>query len=228
MAKVHTESEETSVEKLSAFLQNNKKLLLIMAAAVVAVVGAIGIIIAVSQSSFTNRLEEVELLQEEFTALANTTEELEETELNSRFDALSDDLDAFIKKARTGYPELRALYLKASILYSQEQYAEAAESFLAAAEAYPESHLAPSAYMNSGASYEQSGDRNAAVDAYRMVVSEFGSSASATPHAMFSIARVLEASENSAEAVTQYRELADRYPSSEWGKLALSRLLALE
>lgn len=228
MAKVHTESEKTSVEKLSAFLQNNKKLLLIIFAAIVVVVGAIGIIVAVSQSSFTKRLEEVELLQEEFAALANNTEDLEEAELSSRFETLTDDLDQLIKKAGTGYPELRALYLKASILYSQENYAEAAESFLAVAETYPDSHLAPSAYMNSGASFEQAGDQDAAVNAYRMVVSEFGSNTSVTPHAMFSIARVLDTSGNSAAAVTQYRELADSYPSSEWGKLALSRLLALE
>ncbi len=228
MAVQHKEQKIGFEKKLTIFLTSNKKLLIIIAAVIVVAVAAVGITVSVLGSRLEKHTAEVELLQEEYIEIMNNAEELSEEDQQGALTALSEEISDFIGSTGKGYPQLRALYLQASVSYQMEDFGTAAVQFSDFAKKFKDSHLAPTAYMNSGASYEFAGDLAAAVEQYRLVFDLYKDSSAEAPHALFSVGRLHERQGNISDAISTYRELSTEFPESEWAKLGVSRLIVLE
>jgi TolA-binding protein len=235
MAVQHKEQKTGFENKLTIFLTSNKKLLIIIAAVIVVAVTAVGVTVSVLNSRLEKHTAEVELLQEKYVEImSNTAEQADGQDGQSEGDqrdaltTLSEKVSEFINSTGNGYPRLRALYLQASVSYQLEDYSTAAVQFSDFAKKYKDSHLAPTALMNAGASYETAGDMPAALEQYRLVFDLYKDSSAEAPHALFSVGRLYERQGNISDAISTYRELSSEFPESEWAKLGVSRLIVLE
>ncbi len=220
--------EKTRTEILSAFILRNRRTLIILTSIIIIAVIATGITISTINKQLYKKTSQVELFYDDYTNWANNSAELSEEELQNAYLKLHDDLLQFIDSTRKGYPELRALFTLASVEYQKENYKSAVDLFLQVFEDYPESHLAASAAMNTAVCYELLDDSESAVSYYQRVFENYGDRSSEAPHAKFSIGRLYEGMTEPAKAIEAYRELSAVYPDSEWAKLAVSRLIALE
>jgi len=220
--------EKTKLDIISAFISRNRITLIIILSIIVVAVIATGITVASISRQLDKKTAQVEVYHEEYANWVNNSAELTEEESQIVYEKLYDDLSQFVDKARTGYPELRAIFTLASVEYHKENYESAVALFVQIVEDYPDSHLAASSAMNTAVCYELLSDQNNAVKYYQIVFDNYGDRSSEGPHAKFSIGRIYEGMDEQQKAIESYRELSTGYPTSEWAKLAVSRLIALE
>ncbi|NQT57808.1 MAG: tetratricopeptide repeat protein [Bacteroidetes bacterium] len=221
-------TEKTRTEIISVFISRNRITLLIILGIIIIAVVAFGITVSALNKQLDKKTAQVEVFHDEYANWVNNTAELTEEESQNVYLKLQDDLSQFIDSTRKGYPELRALFTLASVEYHKESYKSAVDLFIQVFEDYPESHLAASSAMNAAVCYELLGDQDNAVKYYQMVYENYGDRSSEAPHAKFCIGRIYEVMGEADNAIESYRELSTEYPNSEWAKLAVSRLIALE
>ena len=221
-------TEKTRVDIISAFISRNRITLIIILGTLIVAVVAFGITVNTLNKQLDKKTAQVEVFQDEYANWVNNTAELTEEESQNVYIKLQDDLSQFIDSTRKGYPESRAIFTLASVEYHKESYKSAVDLFVQVFEDYPESHLAAPSGMNAAVCYELLSDLDNAVKYYQMVFENYGDRSSEAPHAKFSMGRIYEGMGESDKAIESYRELSTVYPNSEWAKLAVSRLIALE
>lgn len=212
---------QTSSSKLNSFLEKKKKGLLGLLIALIVCLAAYIVISAVNNNIKEKNLAEIEEISY---TLTHDSASLDESELNARRIDAIDNLAVYAKKG--GIVGARANYLCAELTYQQKKYEDAVTYYEATAKKAGKTYLAPVAYYNLGVCYEQLNKLEDAAENYKLAADS--KSFALVPHAKFSYARVIEASGNKAEAITAYTELYDAYPNDNWGKLAKTRLIALQ
>ncbi len=135
------------------------------------------------------------------------------------------ELDAILSRYPSYYAAVRALHVKADLLFEKKEYKGAAELWETLAKKYPKSHLAPIALMRVAVCKEELGDLDGALQALKEVDARYGKTFPETPHILFSIGRIYEAKSSFTEAASFYNRLVDEYPQSSWTKLARNRLI---
>ena len=135
------------------------------------------------------------------------------------------ELDSILSTYPSYYAGVRALYVKADLLYERKEYKVAAELWETLAKKYPKSHLAPISLMRVSVCREELGDLDGALQALREADSQYGKSFPETPHIIFSMGRIFEAKGDYTEATNSYNRLIDEHPQSSWTKLARNRLI---
>ena len=212
---------QTSSSKLNSFLEKKKKGLLGLLIALIVCLAAYIVISAVNNNIKEKNLAEIEEISY---TLTHDSASLDESELNARRIDAIDNLAVYAKKG--GIVGARANYLCAELTYQQKKYEDAVTYYEATAKKAGKTYLAPVAYYNLGVCYEQLNKLEDAAENYKLAADS--KSFALVPHAKFSYAHVIEASGNKAEAITAYTELYDAYPNDNWGKLAKTRLIALQ
>ena len=116
--------------------------------------------------------------------------------------------------------------LVAEIKFAQKNYDEARSAWLKAADVNKKAYTAPLCYYNAAVCCENLNDIDGAVSYYK-VASEYEDFV-LIDHALFSLGRVNEAAQKYDEAKAAYEKLNEIRPSSNWGKLAKSRIIFLK
>ena len=139
---------------------------------------------------------------------------------------LLDDLKALGKSA-SGYPAARAWFMAANIHHEREEWLEAQDAWLLAAEKGRSTHLAPVCLYNAAVAAESAGDTDSALSNYQKSV-DFADFPAAA-HAQFSVGRLEEAKGDNEAAIAAYRALIEKWPAdTSWTNHAHSRIAALE
>jgi TolA-binding protein len=222
-----TEKTGKLVGTFSSFLGTNKKLLSIVG--IVLLLGLVGLWIglSVADSNADKRQLLIDGLQENYStwvALADKTT----AEAKASAETLVSGLQALASKGGSRYPELKAGYLLAMVNYTNGDYAKALDGFLKVAANGKDSYFGPLSLTNAAVASEQLGDKAKALEYYQRVYDTYGKETPEAPKALFNVARLQEANNNVALAKAVLQQLADEFPSSEYAKLAKSRLVVLQ
>jgi len=221
-------------QRVTEFIQGNRKPISVVAVAVVLVM--IGSVIALIVADVTRgraiaAVEELgvryealrDFISGEDIALENGHDNGEDEELAE----LIADLLAFAPR-RSGYAGGRAWSMLGSIFGRQGEWAEAEAAWLAAARATSRSYMAPIALFNAAAAAEEQGRLEQAIYHYERSISA-PAGFFAAPRAQFSIGRLQEALGDKDAAIQAYRDVIFGWPhDTVWTNLAHSRIIALE
>lgn len=202
-------AEEQLMGKISGFFHNNRLVVIIISAVIV--VGLLASIIIVNSvaSSKEKAQEKVSLLEETyFNLLAEETPD---------WTTLEDDLNAMVKGS--SYASVKSAYLLGLVYYGQEKYADAQAAFEKAYGLNKKAYLASSSLVNAAASAEALGDTAKALELYNQVYNDYPESGVA-PKALFNVARIYMQQGNTQLAQATFAQVADYYPSSEYGLLS--------
>jgi outer membrane protein assembly factor BamD (BamD/ComL family) len=206
-----TEKSGKLVVTFSSFLGTYKKLLTIIGIVVVLALVALWIGLGVANSNADKKQLVIDGLQADYTAWT-ALEDKTTAEATAAAEKLVAGLQGLASKGGSKYPELKASYLLAMIDYTNEKFSAALEGFLKVADNGKDTYLGPLSLNNAAVVSEQLGDNAKAL----------------APKALFNVARLQEASNNIALAKAVLQQLADEFPSSEYAKLAQSRLVVLQ
>jgi tetratricopeptide (TPR) repeat protein len=166
-------------------------------------------------------------LQKDYTTWVALADKTTEEAKASAVDLVA-GLQALASKNGSKYPELKAGYLLAMVSYADEDFTAAVEGFLKVADKGKDTYLGPLSVMNAAVASEQLGDKAKALEYYQRVYDTFGEGTPESPKALFNVARIHEANNNVTLAKAVLQQLADLFPSSEYAKLAQSRLVVLQ
>ncbi len=227
MTEKHTElnSKQKFLNSLSNFLEKHKyKLLIILAVIVIALIVA-SVVDNFSQKKAETAALAIEDVQKEYDEWMNITDETEKT---SAKDAVFDKIDSVISDYPKTYAGQKALFLKANISFSEENWADSAKYFIDSASVNRESYLAPVSLMLAASAYENAENFTEALKTYLDIVENYDGIYPDVPHAMLSAARLYEITGDTESAKTSYNNLVDKYPQSSWASFARTRLIQLD
>lgn len=210
----------------SSFLEKNKTILLIILALVVVAI----ILVAIIDSSIEKKankaavaIESTQKLYDEWSALAD--DDSAKTEKKTELIA---ELDSIINEYNDTYAEQRAYYLKGTISYSTNAWADAAEAFSKSAESNRDSYLAPIALMLQAAALENAENYPEALAVYMDIYENYDRIYPDVPRTMLSIGRLYETTGDKDSAIEAYNDLIDKYPSSGWASFARTRIIQID
>lgn len=227
MAKENEKDISGKVEStLNSFITRHRLVLIIIGVAIVLALIGLWIGLGVSANITEANQLKIDTLQVKYDTWA-ALEDKTTDEANASLTSLKDDLAELSRKGKK-YPALKALYLLGMIEFNHEKYQEAHDYFIEASNKAGTSFLASLSLMNAAVCIEMSGDSVKALDMYQAVYDRFGTDAPEAPKALFNVARLHEAANNLELARAIFQQLADEFPSSEYAKLAQSRLVTLQ
>lgn len=202
-------AEEKMIGSVSGFFQKNRIAVIIACAVVVVgIIAAIVIVNGVSASRDKAQIRISELEQEYGSLLGSETPD---------WSSLETELSSMVKGS--SYPSVKASYLLGLVYYDQEKYAEAQAAFDKAFNLNKKIYLAPMALVNAAACAEAQGDTAKALDLYNQVYNDYQESGVA-PKALFNVARIYLQQGSNQLAQATFAQVADYYPTSEYGLLA--------
>ncbi len=210
----------SSESKLAASLEKNRIPLVCTFVVVLAALVVFTLVEVIGSKQTEKNLSKIDSIS---FALTDSSDGLEDDELEARRAEALSSLEPFVKKG--GIAGVRANMLCAEILYQQDKYADALVYWERTAAKGKKSYTAPIAYYNIGVCNEQIGKLDAAADSYRKAAEADFVLAS---HAGFSYGRVLESQGKYDEAFSAYQDLNDRNPDDTWANIAKTRMIALQ
>ena len=213
--------EMTASKKLAAFIEKNKKAFI--AVLVILVCCLIGYIVFASVAE-SGKEKGLQALDEITFEMTDKSSDLEEAEIAARLSTAFEKASAYTNKG--GIVGARANMLCAEITYQQKKFAESADFWKATAEKGKKTYLAPLAYFNVAACYEETGKTDEALANYKLAADD--NSFVMRTHAKFNYGRLQEAKGDYATAAGAYTELFDNFSGDSWADLAKSRLIALK
>ncbi|MBQ0050675.1 MAG: tetratricopeptide repeat protein [Treponema sp.] len=212
---------ESVADKLNSKLEKSGKLVFAVCVAVAVIVVAVIAVSFACGKSAEAGIEQVDSISYELTKDA---QELKGDELAARQNAALDKLAALSEKS--GIVGIRANMLIADLKFAQKKYDEAKVAYVKAAEANKKAYTVAVAYFNAGVCAEELNDLDSAAKYYGEASAD--ADFVLADHALFSLGRVNETKAAYADAKAAYEKLNDLHPTSSWGQMAKSRLLALK
>lgn len=213
--------DQTASLKLAGFIEKRKVVFITVLAVLICLLTGYIITSTVLSKSKTKDLQSLDEITYTLTAKSNT---LEESEIELRRQNAIEQAAAYTMKG--GIVGARANMLCADLTFQQGKYEESADYWKNAAAKAKKSYIAPIAYYNLAACYEELNNLDAAAENYKLAADD--EEFVLKSHAGFSYARVLETQGKYAEAVAAYNDLNDKYSGSEWANLAKTRVIALQ
>ncbi len=168
--------------------------------------------------------QKIESIQDEYSSYMSMTDTTKKAELKKK---IMKNLNLIIKKGSKTYPLERALFIEGNIFYANSEWVKSSESFDKLAKLFPKSYLAAVALLNASAAYEENKDIDKAIERYQQVIDNYSQVSPDIPNAFFSIGRLYEVKKDIKAARKSYNTLIDRFPGSNWTKLARSRIIYL-
>lgn len=209
---------------LNSVLSKNKKVLVIVLIVIVVALIGLGIGSSVSKSTLNkqfNLIDELESTYSEIQAMDS-----EAADYQAKYDEFLAQLKDLAGK-KANYPALKAEYLLGMVAFEKEEYQKALDSFFSVYGKSKETYMGSLSLSNAAAAAEELDNTALALEYYTKLIDEFGFSVAEAPKALFAQARLQEKGGNLELAKATFQQLADQFPSSEFGKLAQNRLALL-
>jgi tetratricopeptide (TPR) repeat protein len=207
--------------KLARFLSKNAKSVITITVAIVVIIAVLLVVNVVSSNSAATKVEELALVQTEYSTAFNADKESSDYQVN---------LDASIEKLvaledSKGYVGKKSAFIVATNSYSNQDYQAALDDFLVISEEAKGSYLGSLSLSNAITCAEELGDNAKVIEYCQSLIDTYGNDAAESPRTMFTLARTYESNGDAKLAQSQFQQLADQFPSSEYGKLAQNSLL---
>jgi tetratricopeptide (TPR) repeat protein len=226
--KKKVETELTVAERLEKSLnsllgRNRKVFLIVLIVIVVALIG-LGIGSSVSKSNLNKQFNLIDELEATYAEIQSMDSEA--ADYQTKYGELLTQLQDLSGKG-SKYPAIKAEYLLGMIAFEKGEYQNALDSFYSVYEKSKETYMGSLSLSNAAATAEELKDNTLALEYYTKLIDEFGFSAAEAPKALFAQGRLQENGGNLELAKATFQQLADQFPSSEFGKLAKNRLALL-
>ena len=187
---------------------------------IVAVLGTI-IGIVVKENVTAKNLESIDMINYEMRLDASS---LSSDEIASRRSAALEKLAPLT--AKSGIVGARASIISAELYFQTADFEKARDLFVKAADLRKKAYFAPDCYFNAGVCSENLGDNENALLYYKKAGDY--SDYLLIDHVLFNIGRLNEALGDLDSAKASYEKLNDLHPTSNWAKLAKSRILTFK
>ena len=215
-------------EKLSQFMQKNRKIIIIgfisLFVVLIAFIAGFSINDKISAKAFS-RVDSFESRYNELKPFIGG-EGTEAASKQADITALLEELSAFQKEI-SGFAAARAFNISAGIYENQKKWAEAEKAWTDAANAAKKSYLAPVSLYNAAVAAEEQGNTESAIGLYKKAL-DFGDAFIGAARAQFSIGRLEESLNNREAALDAYKSLVSKWPNDPiWSNFAHSRIIAL-
>lgn len=228
--------KESFAYKLNASLAKSSKAILAAAVVIIVVLLAVIVVSNVKASATRKGIEQIESITYALTKNSSDSSyegdaelsedeqkaKLEEEKLARQTTAL-EQLSALSSKS--GIVGVRANMLIADIKFDQKKYDEARDAYVKAANG-KKAYTRPLNNFNAAVCSEELGDNDSAEKYYKAASDD--SNFVLIDHALFSLGRIYEAKSDFENAKSTYEKLNDSHPTTSWGQLAKSRLIALK
>ena len=224
-----SKNEELSFnEKLSEFINKNRKSLLIGLIAIFVVLAGFIITSVVRGKLLSNALSELDGFSRKYAELKPYISNEDSDDIIKQVEllVLLEELTAFQSK-NSGFPLARAYSMSADIFAEQKRWAEAEEAWLNAAIAASKTYLASISFFNAAVASEEQGNIDSAIAHYTKAL-DSGDNFPSAARAQFSIGRLEESRNNKDAALEAYGDVLNKWPNDPvWSNLAQSRILVM-
>lgn len=207
--------------KLSNFLVKHVKGVFAITIAIVAIVVVLLVVNVVMDNSASKKVEQFALIQTEYNTALSADKESSDYQAN--IDAAIEKFVAL--KDVKGYVGEKSSYIVATNSYNNKDYQLALDDFLMISENAKGTYLGSLALSNAITCVEELGDNAKVIEYCQLLIDTYGNEAAESPRTMFTLARTYESNGDAKLAQSQFQQLADQFPSSEYGKLAKNSLL---
>lgn len=223
--EVQLTASEKMTQSVDSWLGRHIKLIASIVIAVVAVIVIAAIVTVVvnnNQSKRYEKLDAVTASYAEFSAMDGDAEGY--TEAKNNVIAGAEEL----AKNPKNYPGAKANLILADMAFDDGDYNKAIELYSLVASSQKKTFLREVALMSLAASYEENGDKAAALKVYNDFFDEYDTESFYSSRALFNAARLTEETDK-ALAISIYEQLIAYFESynSEYAKLAKSRVAQL-
>ena len=223
--EVQLTASEKMTQNVDSWLGRHIKLIASIVIAVVAVIVIAAIVTVVvnnAQSKRYEKLDAVTASYAEFSAMDGDAEGYAEAKNNVIAGAEE------LAKNPKNYPGAKANLILADMAFDDGDYNKAIELYSLVASSQTKTFLREVALMSLAASYEENGDKAAALKVYNDFFDEYDTESFYSSRALFNAARLTEETDK-ALAISIYEQLIAYFESynSEYAKLAKSRVAQL-
>ena len=223
--EVQLTASEKMTQSVDSWLGRHIKLIASIVIAVVAVIVIAAIVTVVvnnNQSKRYEKLDAVTASYAEFSAMDGDAEGYAEAKNNVIAGAEE------LAKNPKNYPGAKANLILADMAFDDGDYNKAIELYSLVASSQKKTFLREVALMSLAASYEEKGDKAAALKVYNDFFDEYDTESFYSSRALFNAARLTEETDK-ALAISIYEQLIAYFESynSEYAKLAKSRVAQL-
>ena len=223
--EVQLTASEKMTQSVDSWLGRHIKLIASIVIAVVAVIVIAAIVTVVvnnAQSKRYEKLDAVTASYAEFSAMDGDAEGYAEAKNNVIAEAEE------LAKNPKNYPGAKANLILADMAFDDGDYNKAIELYSLVASSQTKTFLREVALMSLAASYEENGDKAAALKVYNDFFDEYDTESFYSSRALFNAARLTEETDK-ALAISIYEQLIAYFESynSEYAKLAKSRVAQL-
>lgn len=223
--EVQLTASEKMTQSVDSWLGRHIKLIASIVIAVVAVIVIAAIVTVVvnnNQSMRYEKLDAVTASYAEFSAMDGDAEGYAEAKNNVIAGAEE------LAKNPKNYPGAKANLILADMAFDDGDYNKAIELYSLVASSQTKTFLREVALMSLAASYEENGDKAAALKVYNDFFDEYDTESFYSSRALFNAARLTEETDK-ALAISIYEQLIAYFESynSEYAKLAKSRVAQL-
>lgn len=210
-------------DKLSQFLVKFRFLFLGIILALLVAVALVLVISSTNTKKVEKGLTEIDSITYE---LSEARANLKDDELSAKESALFERANAVANANEKGVIAVRAKMLMAEIAFAKNDYSNACQYWLDAANASPKAYTAGICYYQCGICSEELGDLDSAVK-YLQTAADTEKFVAA-PRALFNIGRIEEGRGNIEKAKEAYNKLSATFPNDGWTSLGKTRLLNIE
>ena len=223
--EVQLTASEKMTQSVDSWLGRHIKLIASIVIAVVAVIVIAAIVTVVvnnNQSKRYEKLDAVTASYAEFSAMDGDAEGYAEAKNNVIAGAEE------LAKNPKNYPGAKANLILADMAFDDGDYNKVIELYSLVASSQTKTFLREVALMSLAASYEENGDKAAALKVYNDFFDEYDTESFYSSRALFNAARLTEETDK-ALAISIYEQLIAYFESynSEYAKLAKSRVAQL-
>ena len=223
--EVQLTASEKMTQSVDSWLGRHIKLIASIVIAVVAVIVIAAIVTVVvnnNQSKRYEKLDAVTASYAEFSAMDGDAEGYAEAKNNVIAGAEE------LAKNPKNYPGAKAKLILADMAFDDGDYNKAIELYSLVASSQTKTFLREVALMSLAASYEENGDKAAALKVYNDFFDEYDTESFYSSRALFNASRLTEETDK-ALAISIYEQLIAYFESynSEYAKLAKSRVAQL-
>lgn len=214
------ESIESSGFLLDFFVKYGKVLIVFSIFLLISVVSVV-VYNEVQRSRINQATILIESLEEAYIEFL-TSEDAEASD-----DAVIEMAQRVISQFPNTYFHQRALLIQGLQFENQENFIEAAETFLGISDILVESHLVEIGLIRAYQNFEAAGNLTRAIESLELLI-DLRPQGIQVPRSIFNIARLLEARNDSTQALEYYQRLNIEFPTSSWTNLAQARILFLQ
>lgn len=228
--------KESFADKLNASLAKSSKAIFAAAIAVIVVLLAVIVVSNVNASATKKGIEQIESITYALTKNSDDSSSSGDAELSEDEQKAKKEEEKLARQttaleqlsslsSKSGIVGVRANMLLADIKFDQKKYDEARDAYVKAAEG-KKAYTRALNYFNAAVCAEELGDNDSAEKYYKAASDD--SDFVLIDHVLFSLGRVYEAKSDFENAKSTYEKLNGLHPTTSWGQLAKSRLIALK